>query len=327
MPIQTLELPSDRYIWDCWFAQHNSEYHLFYLHAPKTIANPELRHWNVAIGHACSTDLQKWELLPDALHPGPEFEKYTWTGSTLYHRNQWYLFFSYSRSQERGLIQRVGVATSTDAVTWHEHPEPIIEADPRYYEQLDLDLWHDQSWRDPWVFQHPSGDFYALITARANHGHPQTRGVIALARALTPELLTWEVLPPIAQPQQYGAMECPQLVFIDGRYYLIFSSLPFHTSGEMGTYYMVGDAPLGPFSEPRKLCVDPIGRFYAGKLLQSTDGEWYFVAWRNLARDCTFLGDLIAPVPVRIDRAGYLSLPELQNRLSELQSFSCPVTT
>jgi len=36
------------------------------------------------------------------------------------------------------VVQRVGSATSEDLIRWRKHPKnPLIEADPRYYEQQD----------------------------------------------------------------------------------------------------------------------------------------------------------------------------------------------
>ena len=91
----------------------------------------------------------------------------------------WAMFYTGSRRSENGLIQRIGMATSPDLMHWTKDPaNPLIEADPAWYELLDLDAWHDQAWRDPWVFQHPAtGEFHALITARVRSGPPHGRGV------------------------------------------------------------------------------------------------------------------------------------------------------
>ncbi len=36
---------------------------------------------------------------------------------------------------ERGLIQRIGLATSDDLIHWTKHPaNPVLEADERWYE-------------------------------------------------------------------------------------------------------------------------------------------------------------------------------------------------
>ncbi len=172
----------DRWVWDFWLAQEDPDYHVFYLQAPRSLGAPELRHWHVSVGHAASRDLRDWDVLPDALHPSPKgsdgFDTCTtWTGSIIRHAGLWHLFYTGGRTSEGGLIQRIGLATSTDLIRWQKHPEdPLIETDPRWYELLDLDVWDDQAWRDPWVFQHPDrGDFHAFITARVNYGLPDGR--------------------------------------------------------------------------------------------------------------------------------------------------------
>ena len=60
----------DHWVWDFWVVDHGLDHHVFFLKAPRALGNPDLRHRNARIGHAVSTDLQRWELLPDALGPG-----------------------------------------------------------------------------------------------------------------------------------------------------------------------------------------------------------------------------------------------------------------
>ncbi|MEZ5080393.1 MAG: hypothetical protein R2878_07030 [Thermoleophilia bacterium] len=56
----------DRWLWDFWTAQDGGRLHVFYLQAQKSLGDPDLRHWNVSIGHAVSADMERWEILPDA---------------------------------------------------------------------------------------------------------------------------------------------------------------------------------------------------------------------------------------------------------------------
>jgi beta-fructofuranosidase len=319
----TLRL-ADKWIWDFWLAQEGPDYHVFYLQAPRSLGDPELRHWNVSIGHAVSRDLRDWEVMPDALGPSPDdsdaFDTYTtWTGSIIQHQGLWYLFYTGGRKSEDGLIQRIGLATSTDLVHWEKHPEnPLIIADPRCYEVLDLDVWDDQAWRDPWVFQHPErGDFHAFITARANHGPPDGRGVIGHAQS--DDLIHWEVLPPVTEPGDFGYTEVPQLVKVCDRYYLVFSvqraihSSRFRRSGReplTAVRYLMADSPLGPFQSigDQILVADEIESLYAGKLVRDPDGEWALLAARMYGSDGTFIGELSDPMTVSVTEAGYLSV-------------------
>ena len=107
----TLRLP-DKWIWDFWLAQDDHDYHIFYLQAPRSLREESLRHWNVSIGHAVSSDLQHWRILPDALYPATNREAWddftTWTGSIIRHDGCWYLFYTGGARAEDGLVQRIG---------------------------------------------------------------------------------------------------------------------------------------------------------------------------------------------------------------------------
>jgi beta-fructofuranosidase len=320
----TLHLP-DKWIWDFWLAQDGPDTHIFYLQAPRSLGSAELRHWHVSIGHAVSQDLREWQVLPDALHPSPAggdaFDNYTtWTGSAIRYQGLWHLFYTGGNRAEKGLVQRIGLATSTDLIQWEKHPaNPLIVADTRWYELLDLDLWHDQAWRDPWVFRHPeSGDFHAFITARVNHGPADGRGVIAHARS--DDLIHWEVLPPVSEPGDFGHMEVPQLVEIEGRYYLLFCaqasvhSARWHerTGAEplTGIHYMVADDPLGPFrpTTDQLLIGDRVGSLYAGKLLLNAKRRWVMLTSNMYAPDGAYVGALADPLPIEADPRGELSV-------------------
>ena len=312
---------SDKWIWDFWFAKDGSDYHIFYLQAPRNLGDEQLRHWNSSIGHAVSADLRNWQVLPDALAPSTEkeseFDSYTtWTGSIIKHQGTWYMFYTGSKLVEKGQIQRVGLATSTDLITWERHPaNPLIEADARWYEKLDLDIWHEEAWRDPWVFRY-DGAFHALITGRANYGPADSRGVIAHARSL--DLVNWEVLPPITSPGLFAQMEVPQVIFTNERYYLLFSCGAKQLSSEgrirfinkTGSYYLCGESPLGPyrFLDDSPLFGDEHGSLYSGRFTLGPEDDWNLVAFENFDRDGNFIGRITDPMPVRISEDGRLNI-------------------
>src|SRR5690606_37471606 len=151
---------------------------------------------------------------------------------------------------ENGLVQCIGLATSPDLTHWNRHPaNPVMTADPRWYEQLDLDAWHDQAWRYPYVVRdRQTGLFHAFNTARRRDGPPDSRGVIG--HATSANLVDWRVGPPLAAPADFGQMEVPQVVEIEGRWYLLFSSA-YETQAQArqaragqrqtGTHYLVAD--------------------------------------------------------------------------------------
>lgn len=307
----------DKWVWDFWFARNQNEHHIFYLQAPRSLGDPELRHKHASIGHAVSTDLRRWSVLADALHPGEPGawdDIATWTGSVISLNGRWHMLYTGISSVENGLIQRIGLASSDDLIHWHKHEDnPVLEADPRWYEMLDLSRWRDQSWRDPWLFRTGSDGFiHVLVTARSPFGPADAAGVVAHARSR--DLLTWEVMPPITQPGEFAQVEAPQLVPVDGGYSLLISCLSEDHSrgrlarvggiGQMGTFVFSSPDLFGTYRAaalPLTRSDRPRGPLYAGKAVQGTDGQWGFMGFMGDGAH-GFLGELISPLPARFDQ-------------------------
>ncbi len=318
----SLRLP-DHWVWDFWFAQDGDDVHVFFLHAPRDVGHPELRHAHARIGHAVSRDLWTWEVLPTALGPGPPgaFDDLaTWTGSALGVNGRWHMFYTGISTREDGAVQRVGLATSDDLLRW-QRQGVLVEADPRWYEQRGPDT-PDETWRDPWVFwDGPSRSFHMLLTARANHGPVHGRGVIG--HAWSPDLRTWEVGPPLFGPAGLHDLEVPQLARVGGRWRILFScSAPPHAHdptrparprparpGLDGPHYLVSTQKFGPYAPARTalLVGDAPSRYYAGRLIRR-HGAWCFLAWRRHDGDGRFLGELSDPMPLTVHADGSLSV-------------------
>src|SRR5437764_12396490 len=113
------------------------------------------------------------------------------------------LYTGINRS-EGGLVERIGLATSPDLYLWEKDPaNPILEADARWYELLDLGSWYEQAWRDPWLFQDQTDDsFHALITSRGQSGAADALGVIGHASYTI--LRDWDLLTPQSTSGDYG---------------------------------------------------------------------------------------------------------------------------
>lgn len=319
-----LRLP-DKWVWDFWLAHDGARHHVFYLQAPRSLGRSELRHHNASIGHAASSDLTRWAVLSDALQPGPPGtwdDLATWTGSVISHDGRWYMLYTGINRSENGLIQRIGLAVSDDLMRWTRHPDnPILEADPRWYELLDLTRWRDQSWRDPWLFADPvDGSIGCLITARSRNGDPRGAGVIARARSW--DFVRWEVLPPVTAPGEFAQVECPQLVMADGRSLIIFSCLEEDHSaarverlggrGETGTYVFAAPELWGayaPSSQPIVPTASVHGPLYAGKIVAEPDARWSYLAFRG-AGNRDFVGELSDPIPLTIDADGAVCLAD-----------------
>ncbi|RMF09696.1 MAG: glycosyl hydrolase family 32 [Alphaproteobacteria bacterium] len=320
----------DKWVWDFWFARDGDDFHIFYLQADRRLEDETKRHWHVSIGHARSGDLRDWTILPDALGPSPADEdalpepadnSSTWTGSIVRHDDGcWHLFYTGTRRSEGGRRQRICLATSNDLITWTRHgDDAILEADPRWYEKLDDAAWHDEAWRDPWVFRDPQdGRFHMYLTARANAGPADERGVIG--HAVSDDLKSWRALPPVTEPGRYGQMEVPQLVEIGGRYYLIFCNVSEFIASKhaksmprgpvSGIHYLIADNPYGPFREPHDdfWIGHPVGRLYAGRLVEYPEGAWNLMAFRYFDEQGKFVGEITDPMPVSVAADGTLIL-------------------
>jgi len=297
------------WVWDFWLADDGDLFHMYYLHAPKSLGDQNLRHRNATVGHATSTDLIEWNDLGVVLEPGPEgaFDATaTWTGSVVRGPDGlWRMFYTGSRflsPETNANIESVGVATSHDLHTWTKSPGPVAIADPRWYETLGTSVWPEEAWRDPWVFADPSGSgWHMLVTARSSEGDELDRGVIA--HATSADLLTWDVQPPLTAPGAgFKHLEVPQITTIGDRTVLLFScdtaALAGERSAERGGIWVADvSSPVGPYDLTNvSLLADE--SLYSGRLIQDRDGRWVMLAFENSTADGGFTGSLSNPIAV-----------------------------
>ena len=159
-----------------------------------------------------------------------------------------------------------------------------------------------------------------FLAARANTGPLDGRGVIGLARSK--DLLSWEMLPPVSTPGDFTEMEVPQVVPLNGRYYLLFCAAR-HSSAQLsqtgatnwfGTHYLVADKLTGPYfsltDEP--LVADATGTYYAGKFVRDSEDDLYFMAWRQWDEKGDFCGGLSDIARVKILPDGRLQVDAQQ---------------
>jgi beta-fructofuranosidase len=296
-----LRLPDD-WVWDSWLAAADGgEHHLFFLRAPRALRDPARRHDHTAIGHATSADLRRWTRQADALvRPDtPAWDDLAlWTGSVArVPGGPWRMFYTGRSHADRGLVQRIGTAVSDDLATWTREG-PLLEADPRWYEKLDLATWHQEAWRDPYVVRDPDGDgWHMLITARAATGDPAGRGVIGHARS--DDLITWKVGPPLTHPAGFGHMEVPRVVRVDGQPILMFSCLPEDTDGTRspagGVWVAPGETLLGPWDLDNAVALDHPS-LYATNFVRD-DAHWAVLGFRD-TEDGEFIGEITDPIPI-----------------------------
>lgn len=306
----TLRLP-DRWIWDSWYVWDGDVCHAFYLCASRGLYDSDRRHRNTNVGHAVSKDLITWEVLPDALSPSesPAFDSWTtWTGSTVRgHDGNWWMFYTGTSREDGGLIQRIGAAISTDLISWSKIDDCLIEADPHNYEILGESEWHDQAWRDPWVYwSQATEEWRMLVTARAKSGGLRNRGTIGVATSS--DLKSWRVLQPLTVYQsEFGQLEVLQFEIVDGIPVLIFScdwpelaDERLARQGRIGATYSVvvpADMSSIDLSGATPFLEEPV---YAGRLLRHPEKGWFLIGFRNL-EDEVFVGELCDAIPVAGD--------------------------
>lgn len=314
---------ADHWVWDFWLADDGEQHHLFYLHAPKSLGHPDLRHRNAKIGHATSTDLRNWTNHGRAFEPGlpGSFDgSATWTGSVVRGPDRlWRMFYTGSRflsADSNANIETIGVATSPDLFTWSKQPGPICSADPQWYETLGTSSWPEEAWRDPWVFWKQADQrWHMLVTARGKDGTEPDRGV--MAHATSPDLKSWTVQPPLsATGSGFAHLEVFQVVKVDGRNHLLFccdsAKLVGARAGQIGGVWSlpVGDMP-GPVDfRQARLLVDE--RLYAGRIAMDRQGAPWLLAFRNVSADGEFVGGVSDPIRVLTDQDGYLAVETME---------------
>ncbi|MGW5240646.1 glycosyl hydrolase family 32 [Monashia sp. NPDC004114] len=306
----------EAWVWDFWLVDDGTDYHLFFLYASRALHDPDTRHNRASIGHAVSPDLVTWERVSDALvhSDAPAFDDLaTWTGSVVRHPDgRWFMFYTGASLDASGAsIQSVGYATSSDLMVWDKAPGPVLEADPRWYEKYEpgpAGHWHDEAFRDPWVFADPSGNgWHMLITARSNVG-PTTDPDDSVDRAVvghawSPDLERWELRPPLSSPGTgFGQLEVLQTAVVDGRSVLVFNCMAgemtpaARASGTTGGVWVTEVAsPLGPYDLAGvQLLADD--RWYVGKFIDDRKtGESKFMAFVNVVEG-RFVGAISDPV-------------------------------
>jgi beta-fructofuranosidase len=321
----------DSWVWDFWLADDGEKYHLFFLYASKALKDPGARHYRASIGHAVSDDLMNWTRVVDALvrSDAPAFDELaTWTGSVVRGDDGlWRMFYTGTLLTEDGNVQSIGMATSADLYDWTKSDcNPILSADSRWYERLADGHWHDEAFRDPWVYRDESiGRWRMLITARANHGRPDDRGVIATA--VSDDLRHWELQPPLSEPGSgFGQLEVLNTAEIDGERVLFFSCLAPDLADERrstgtrgGTWAIVADAE-GRWDPTRAQQITDHD-LYVGRVIHDrASGAAKFLAFENAAPDGSFVGGITDPRPISV-RDGVVVLGDASDR----STWSAPV--
>lgn len=310
------------WIWDSWYVEDSGYYHAFYLKAPTSLGDPELRHANARIGHSVSSDLSTWTTLPDALRPGAPgaFDDLAvWTGSIVRHDGAWHLFYTGVEQRSRTRIQRVGHATSVDLVVWDRvSPGPVVSADARWYSTAAAPPEFDEPWRDPWVFRAEEGGpedglWHMLVTARepeAGAGPPGEPAHGSVGHCVSRDLDTWQVAAPLSSRSGFGQLEVLQVLEIEGAHVVVFCAaagdvITPGVEAVTGTFSAPADGPLGPFRFEHAEPIRAPG-IYAGRVLQNRAGIPVLLGFVASDAGGAFAGVICDPIPLRLTGRGTL---------------------
>lgn len=276
--------------------KHDGIYHLFHL----TLPNHDY------IAHAVSEDGLKWRRVKNALFisdPRAWDDDMLWTmhvSPDPYKPGAWRMFYTGLCMRERGRVQRIGVARSDDLYIWHKDSSETypLEIPGTYYEHSLEEGRHWVSFRDPFCFQ-DDGQVYLLAAARVSQGPIIRRGCVALAQELAEN--QFEFRPPLFHPVHYDDVEVPNVVKLNGRYYLIGS-----IREDIKVHYWYADTLTGPYHNFSDNVLLPQGN-YAARM--SRDGDKYLV-WNFFFKGLTTKGQhlMAPPKELVVDESGELRL-------------------
>ena len=288
-----------QFVWDFWTVHDDAKrlHHLFHLHAPMSLGDPEQRHRSARVGHAVSADLKTWTRLPDPLPEAAGYDDLaSWTGCTIGSEGAWWLFTTGLSRADDGRVQRIGAATSADLTTW-TRTALVLEADPDHY-QLSSESWVEEAWRDPWVVRGDDGRWHMYVTARAGTGS----GLGVVGHATSSDLTTWTVQRPLSEPTgRFEWLEVIQLVLVEGRWAVLFSCLaeqmPGSADGAGGVWSVPVDGAGSPVDVDRAVRLTSED-LYVGKVWTEADGSTRLLAFQNRGPDGLFTGGVVAPLAV-----------------------------
>ena len=251
----------------------NGRFYLFYLKDFRDAA---------AHGEGCpwclltTEDLVHYEEHGEVICRGTAEEQdlYVFTGSCIRRGDEYFIFYTghNPHMRERGLpVQKILRAKSRDLLHWEKDKEFVLEA-PEWLELHDF--------RDPYVYFDEEKQKYGMLLAvRSKCDGPAASKGATLA-LYSDDLYHWSPDRKLFYaPAAFYTHECPDLFYMGGWWYLIFSEF---TDKSVTTYRMARSIG-GPWITPKVNTFDGHA-FYAAKT--ASDGKRRFLfGWNCLKRN------------------------------------------
>lgn len=270
--------PEDAWVGDLIPYYEDGLYYGFYLHDPrhKEGEYAEDTTWHLVT----TTDFVNLTCHGEAIARGGEDapNKNAYTGSVIKAADGTYYAY-YTAYNEKvkyhgKSVQSVMRAKGEDLYHLKTDEAFRFTADDVLYESFD--------WRDPFVFYHEKErKYWMLLAAREKDGGRLRGGCIALCKSEDMEHWTYEK--PFFAPHMYVTMECPELFYMGGWWYLVFSTF----NDRFVTHYRMARKIDGPWLIPEDDLFDARAD-YAVKT--ASDGEKrYAFGWIPSKRgNCDF---------------------------------------
>ncbi len=219
------------FVGDCMPYRKDDEYHVLYL--------KDRRHhrskWGLGAHqweHISTADFKTWSVHPMAVPISESWEGSICTGSWIRNEETEYLFYTVRRG--RGLPAPIRRSVSKDGYHFKKDDNFSFTVSDRY---------NASSARDPKVFKGEDGLFHMFLTTRLVK---ENRG--CLAHFTSSDLHNWsDTGTPIFVNKDEEEPECPDYIYHNGWYYLIYSL-------QGRARYMFSEKPFDGWREPK----DPI---------------------------------------------------------------------
>lgn len=225
---------SNRFALHLFYIRHN----YWYYQGPSSNWMPDLDEKN--IGHIWTTDFNSWygpaglnkpDTVALAVRTGKFDDLHVWAPSIIQQGPIFRMFYTGVKDEPAGDHQRIGIATSTDLVTWVQADDPVLTVPEVPWAKKDLTgqpYSGSQQLRDPFVMENPisPGGWLMYFVAVDSLNFPK----LAVGVARSADLVEWTADPApflgTEEPTSLGLttiVESPHVFSRNGQWWLPYT--------------------------------------------------------------------------------------------------------